>query len=246
MKALCLAFLLLLPLTASAQMMQAVIAAPPQAVPPATWSGPTQSVGRGGGSAGSATYSDTLDVGTTANSVLVLAAYTNGPDNVTISSIALTGCTGSIGTWTGGTGTSYHANQSGSPGNMVWAYNITNGGGCNGFTVVVSAAPASGWGVNVDEWTSSNGSATLDALSSTNTNSSSCTSCTGSSFTSLSGTSDLILQITNTGSGTGSPSSPYAWDGNSAFAYVLNSTATAAPTWTQSSGGFQTFGVAFK
>lgn len=213
---------------------------------PATWTGPVQSVGRSAGLAGNATYSDSLDVPTTANSVLVFAIYTNGTDNVTISSIALTGCTGSIGAWTGGTGTSYHANQSGSPGNMVWAYNITNGGGCTGFTVVVSAAPVAGWGANVDEWTRSTGSATLDALASTNTNSSSCTTCTGSSFTSLSGTSDLIVQIVNTGSGAGSPSSPYSWDADSFAAYVLNSTVTTAPTWTQSSGGFQTFGVAFK
>jgi hypothetical protein len=129
---------------------------------------------------------------------------------------------------------------------MAWAYNLGNSGGCISITVNLTSAESGSWSFNTIEFTRSTGTPTLDALASTNTNTSSCTSCTGASFTSLSGASDLIVQVTNTGSGTSSPSSPYVWDTNQFASYALNSIQLTAPTWTQSSGGFQAFGVAFK
>lgn len=180
---------------------------------------------------------------TIANSVVLPVVFT--PDSNTISSASLTGCSSGAGTWTGGSGASYAVFNSPSPGGLIWAYNLGNSGGCNGLTVNLTNPEAGGWELAYVEFTRSSGSPTLDALA-TPAATSSCTTCTGSPFSSLTGTSDLIIQIANTGSGTGNPSSPYTWDVDDIVAYVLNSTATTAPTWSQSSGGFQTFGVAFK
>lgn len=184
-----------------------------------------------------------IDAPTTANSVIVFAVYTSASNSIT--SVSLSGCSGGAGTWTGGSGSSYAAFNSSSAG-MAWIFNLANSGGCTGFTVNLTTAEPGAWGAALDEFSRGSGTPALDALASANLNTTSCTTCTGSSFTSLSGSSDLIVQIANTGSSTSSPSSPYAWDTGSVMAYALNSTATAAPTWTQSSGGFQTFGVAFK
>jgi hypothetical protein len=184
-----------------------------------------------------------LSSASTANSVIVAVIYI--PDSETITSLALTGCTGSAGTWTGGSGSNYAAFNSATAG-MATAYNLGNGGGCTGIDVTVSGTPTGGWGFGADEFSRGGGTPVFDALSSTNTNTTSCTSCTGSAFSSLSGTKDLLVQVTNTGSGTGSPSSPYVWDANQFVAYALNSTVTAAPTWTQTSGGFQSLGFGFK
>jgi hypothetical protein len=200
-----------------------------------------QSAGGGSCTSGSTTCTFALNP-TTANSVL--AAYFYSSTSLTISSVALTGC-GTTGTWIGGSGSSYQVFGTPSPGNMAWAYNITNGGGCTGATVTLSGTPGA-WEAGTLEFTRSSGAPTLDALATTNTNTSSCTSCTGSSFTSFTGTRDLLIQFVNDGSGTGSPSAPYIWDPDSVLAYALNSTQLTAPTWTQSSGGFQSLGAAFK
>jgi hypothetical protein len=181
---------------------------------------------------------------TTASSVGTAAAYLS--DSNSISSVSLSGCTGSAGTWTGGTGASYAAfNSSGAEG-IAWAYNLGNGGGCTLVTITMTAAETSTWTIVYDEFSRGGGTPAIDALASSNTNSSSCTTCTGSSFTSLSGSSDLLLQVVADGSSTGSPSSPYLWDSNELTAYALNSTQTTAPTWTQSGGPFVTLGAAFK
>lgn len=204
----------------------------------ASWSF-VQSTPGGCGAGPTCTFSITP---TTANSVIVVPVYTG--TNITMTSAALAGCA-TPGTFTGGSGSSYQVFTAGL-GGLAWGYILGNGGGCTDLLVTMSAADSGNIGPSILEFSRGGGTPVLDALASTNTNTSSCTSCTGSSFTSLSGTRDLIVQPANTGSGTGSPSSPYAWDPNDIVAYVLNSTATAAPTWTQTSGGFQTFGVAFK
>jgi hypothetical protein len=181
---------------------------------------------------------------TTANSVAVPSAYT--ADSNSISSVSLSGCTGSAGTWTGGTGASYAAfNSSGAEG-IAWAYNLGNGGGCTLVTITMTSAETAAWSASFDEFSRGGGTPAIDALASSNTNSSSCTTCTGSSFTSLSGSSDLLLQVVADGSSTGSPSSPYLWDSNELTAYALNSTQTTAPTWTQSGGPFVSLGAAFR
>jgi hypothetical protein len=206
--------------------------------PTASWSF-LQSTPGGCGAGPTCTFSITA---TTANSVVVVPVYT--ATNLTITSATLAGCA-TPGTFTGGSGSSYQAFGS-PPGGLAWGYILGNGGGCTDLSVTMSAADSGNISPSVEEFSRGGGTPVLDTLASTNTNTTSCTSCTGSSFPSLSGTKDLMVQIANTGSGTGNPSSPYAWDHNDITAYVLNSTATAAPTWTQSSGGFETFGVAFK
>jgi hypothetical protein len=177
---------------------------------------------------------------TNTNDVLVLVTYT--PSNVTISSIS--GC----GTWVTGTNSNFSAYNSVSGAENA-AYLPAATAACGSVTVTMSSAPSGTWDIVTDGFQVSPTSpiAAIDQLAATNTNSSSCTStCTGSSFSGLTGTSDLIVQAVNDGSGASSPSSPYSWDSVQAFAYVLNSTATTAPTWTQTSGGFQTLGFAFK
>jgi hypothetical protein len=181
---------------------------------------------------------------TTANTVIVAAAYV--ATNNTISSIALSGCSGSAGTWTGGSGTGYAVYNATYAGGVALAYNLGNSGGCTTLTVTLASAEPSTWSLAFDEFSRGSGSPVLDTLSSTNTSTSSCTACTGSAFSSLSGSSDLLVQIISDGSSTGNPSSPYVWDSFELLAYALNSIQTTAPTWTQSGGGFLSLGAAFK
>lgn len=231
--------LLLIPFTASAQWQigQRSFA---QAPVTASWSF-VQSTGGGCSVGPTCTFAITP---TTANSVIIVPVYT--ATNLTMTSAVLQGCS-TPGTFTGGSGSSYQAFGS-PPGGTAWGYILGNGGGCTDLLVTMSAADSGNIAPFLLEFSRGGGTPVLDALSTTssNLNTTSCTTCTGSSFTSLSGTKDLIVQVTNTGSGTSSPSSPYVWDPNQFASYALNSIQLTAPTWTQSSGGFQTFGVAFK
>jgi hypothetical protein len=179
----------------------------------------------------------------TANSIVVVTAYVTNGNSIT--SMSLNGCSSGGGASIGGSGTSYAGGNS-VVGGMAWIYNLGNSGGCTSINLNLASAEAGTWSAYISEFTRSTGTPTLDALASSNTNATACTSCTGSAFSSLSGASDLLVQILDTGTGTGSPSPPYVWDALSIDAYALNSTHLPAPTWTQTSGGFLSFGVAFK
>jgi hypothetical protein len=181
---------------------------------------------------------------TTANSVFIVSVYAD--TNISITSTSFAGCTGGSGTWTGnGAGAPYQAYLS-AEGAVMWAYNLGNGGGCSEVDVTLSGAQDSNGFAAISEWSRGGGTPVLDALASTNALTTSCTSCTGSAFSSLSGTEDLLVQVINDGSSTGSPSSPYVWNAEQNTAYALNSTQLTSPTWTQSGGPFVTLGAAFK
>jgi hypothetical protein len=124
------------------------------------------------------------------------------------------------------------------------AYNITGTGGATSITCNFSATLTSPE-LTVSEWTRSTGAPTLDALAATNINSTSCSgSCSLSSFPTLTGSSDLLVQVLNWGSAS-SPSAPYVFDSLGYSIYALNSTQTTAPT-IGNSGYMQSSGLAFK
>jgi hypothetical protein len=177
---------------------------------------------------------------TIANSVVALAIYT--PSNVTVSSVS--GCSA---TWSTGTSSNYSAYNSAVGGtNLTLAPSVA--AACTSVTVTLSAAPSGNWDIVEDEFTvTGTGPAVVDQLASSNLNSTGCTSCTLSAFTGLTGTSDLLLQAINYGGSGSTVGSPYAFDTNSAFAYLANSTSGTAPVLTQStSSGAASLGVALK
>lgn len=173
----------------------------------------------------------------TANSVRVISAYAGN-------NVYLTGCTGGGGTWVTGS-TANFALYNATAGMMAAAYNVGGTGGTATITCTYSGSATSPV-VGMDEFTKSSGTASLDALSSTTVNSTCAGTCTLAAFSSLTGTSDLLVQIIDWGSGVGNPTAPYVWDSQQLDAYALGSRQTAAPTITQSGGGWQALAFAFK
>jgi hypothetical protein len=208
----------------------------------------------GGGGAHTFAFYDRVDQGGTCTTATctygisgvpgastVVMVFVYAPGNEYISSV--TGCSA---TWITGSGSAYAAFNS-AAGSAAVAYALNAATACASVTVTLSAAPSGSWDSITNEYTyTGSGTATIDQLAATNTNTTSCSSCSASGFTGLTGTSDLMVQLINDNTGVSAPSSPYVWDGGDVAIYALNITSGTAPTITQTAGPFQSLGFAFK
>jgi hypothetical protein len=115
------------------------------------------------------------------------------------------------------------------------AYTLSSTSGATSITLTMAGAS----NVIIYVWEfSSTATITFDVANSVS-DTTNCTSCAGSGATGLTGTNDAMTEIVSCGGTCSAVGTPYTatsptFQGGDGGAHLLNSTSTAAPTWTQS------------
>lgn len=180
---------------------------------------------------------------TTSGSVII-AALSSVTGTDTITSVAFAASGG--GTWVLCSSSGCKTSQT-TLGAVDLAYNITGTGGATVINITDAAGNPTFVAAIEIKCTANCGTIALDEIPSSFGNSASCGTCTAAGFTSLTGTSDAIVQFMSYDNTLSAPSGGYILSPSAVFLYHLNSAVGTAPTITQSAAGnFVATGIAIK